>query len=115
MFQISEVLKKVPFFQSLGRDGIDFIIERLKFKVFENEDAVCRAGDGQSCRFSWRGGCRITLSCTPPVRARGLPGSTEPRAVHLAANASEQMLQCALHPSCRVAMSLEHSWDLLAH
>ena len=28
MFQIAEVLKKVPFFQTLGRDGIDFIVER---------------------------------------------------------------------------------------
>lgn len=45
MFQISEVLKKVPFFRTLGRDGIGFIVERLKFKPFENDEVICKAGD----------------------------------------------------------------------
>ncbi len=45
MFQISEVLKQVPFFRALGRDGIEFIVERLKFKPFEAEEAICRIGD----------------------------------------------------------------------
>lgn len=45
MFQISEVLKRVPFFQSLQRDGIDFIVERLKFKPFNGNEAICEAGD----------------------------------------------------------------------
>ncbi len=45
MFQISEVLKKVPFFRSLGKDGIDFIVERLKFKPFEADEVICKIGD----------------------------------------------------------------------
>ena len=45
MFQISEVLKKVPFFQTLGRDGIDFIVERLKFKPYDANEVICQAGD----------------------------------------------------------------------
>ena len=45
MFQISEVLRKVPFFQTLGKDGIDFIVERLKFKPFEGNELICKAGD----------------------------------------------------------------------
>ena len=45
MFQISEVLKRVPFFQTLGRDGIDFIVERLKFKPFDGNALICKSGD----------------------------------------------------------------------
>ncbi len=45
MFQISEVLKKVPFFRTLGKDGIDFIVERLKFKPFDEEEVICQIGD----------------------------------------------------------------------
>lgn len=45
MFQISEVLKKVPFFQALGRDGIDFIVERLKFKPYDANEVICQSGD----------------------------------------------------------------------
>ncbi len=45
MFQISEVLREVSFFQTLGKDGIDFIIERLKFKPFEANEAICQIGD----------------------------------------------------------------------
>lgn len=45
MFQISEVLKKVPFFRTLGKDGIDFIVERLKFKPFDENEKICTIGD----------------------------------------------------------------------
>ena len=45
MFQISEVLKKVPFFRSLGKDGISFIVERLKFKPFDSDEVICKIGD----------------------------------------------------------------------
>ena len=45
MFQISEVLKKVPFFRSLGKDGISFIVERLKFKPFDSDELICKIGD----------------------------------------------------------------------
>lgn len=45
MFQISEVLKKVPFFRTLGKDGIGFVVERLKFKPFGNDEVICKAGD----------------------------------------------------------------------
>lgn len=45
MFQISEVLKKVPFFRTLGKDGIDFIVERLKFKPFDANQTICKIGD----------------------------------------------------------------------
>ena len=45
MFQISEVLKKVPFFRSLGKDGISFIVERLKFKPFDADELICKIGD----------------------------------------------------------------------
>ena len=45
MFQISEVLKKVPFFRTLGKGGIDFIVERLKFKPFDGDEVICKTGD----------------------------------------------------------------------
>lgn len=45
MFQISEVLKKVPFFRTLGKEGIDFIVERLKFKPYEANETICKIGD----------------------------------------------------------------------
>lgn len=45
MFQISETLKKVPFFRTLGKDGIDFIVEKLKFKPFEANETICKIGD----------------------------------------------------------------------
>ncbi len=45
MFQISEVLKKVPFFRTLGKDGIDFIVERLKFRAFEENEVIVKVGD----------------------------------------------------------------------
>ncbi len=45
MFQISQVLKRVPFFEKLDKEGIDFIVERLKFKPFDQEEVICRIGD----------------------------------------------------------------------
>jgi CRP-like cAMP-binding protein/CheY-like chemotaxis protein len=45
MFQISEVLKKVPFFRSLAKDGISFVVERLKFKPFDANEIICKIGD----------------------------------------------------------------------
>ncbi len=45
MIQIGEILKEVPFFRSLGRDSIDFITERLKFKQFKAESMICKVGD----------------------------------------------------------------------
>ncbi len=45
MIQIGEILKQVPFFRSLGRDSIDFITERLKFKQFKTNTTICKTGD----------------------------------------------------------------------
>ncbi len=45
MFHISEVLKKVPFFRTLGKEGIDFVVERLKFKPFDENEVICQIGD----------------------------------------------------------------------
>ncbi len=45
MFQISQVLKRVPFFEALDKEGIDFIVERLKFKPFDQNEVICRIGD----------------------------------------------------------------------
>ncbi|MBX7151527.1 cyclic nucleotide-binding domain-containing protein [bacterium] len=45
MIQIGEILKEVPFFRSLGRDSIDFITEKLKFKQFKTNSTICKIGD----------------------------------------------------------------------
>jgi CRP-like cAMP-binding protein len=45
MIQIGEILKQVPFFRSLGRDSIDFITEKLKFKQFKASSTICKIGD----------------------------------------------------------------------
>lgn len=45
MIQIGEILKEVPFFRNLGRDSIDFITERLKFKQFKANSTICKTGD----------------------------------------------------------------------
>ncbi len=45
MFQITEVLKKVPFFRTLSKDGLSFIVERLRFKPFDANQVICRIGD----------------------------------------------------------------------
>ncbi len=51
MFQISEVLKKVPFFRTLGKDSIDFIVEKLKFKHFNEGDTVVAIGEPGDCMY----------------------------------------------------------------
>ena len=51
MFQISEVLKKVPFFRSLAKDGISFVVERLKFKPFDANEIICKIGDPGNKRW----------------------------------------------------------------
>jgi CRP-like cAMP-binding protein/CheY-like chemotaxis protein len=45
MIQIGEILKNVPFFRSLGRDSIDYITEKLKFKQFKANTVICKVGD----------------------------------------------------------------------
>jgi len=45
MIQIGDILKEVPFFRSLGRDSIDFITEKLKFKQFKSNSPICKIGD----------------------------------------------------------------------
>ncbi|RMH64837.1 MAG: response regulator [Calditrichaeota bacterium] len=45
MIQIGKILKKVPIFKMLGKESIDFIVERLKFKTFEEGENICKIGD----------------------------------------------------------------------
>ncbi|HHM01500.1 MAG TPA: cyclic nucleotide-binding domain-containing protein [Caldithrix abyssi] len=45
MIQIGKILKKVPIFKMLGKESIDFIVERLKFKTFEKGENICEIGD----------------------------------------------------------------------
>jgi len=45
MIQIGKILKQVPIFRMLGKESIDFIVERLKFKTFSASDTICKIGD----------------------------------------------------------------------
>lgn len=45
MLQVNDILKKVPFFQTIGNDSIDFIVNRLKSHKFENGVDVVKIGD----------------------------------------------------------------------
>jgi len=45
MIQIGKILKQVPIFRMLGKDSIDFIVERLKFKTFSGKETICKIGD----------------------------------------------------------------------
>jgi len=45
MIQLSKILKSVPIFHTLGKESIDFIIQRLKFKTFGPNETVCKIGD----------------------------------------------------------------------
>lgn len=45
MIQLSKILKQVPLFHALGKESIDFIIQRLKFKTFGANETVCKIGD----------------------------------------------------------------------
>ena len=40
MIQISKILKEVPIFKMLGKESIDFIVERLKFKTFDKDELI---------------------------------------------------------------------------
>ena len=66
MFQISEVLKKVPFFQDMDRTGIDFVIENLKFKPFGNSEVICQAGDpGDKMYIIINGKVKVVVKAEP--------------------------------------------------
>jgi CheY-like chemotaxis protein len=45
MIQISKILQSVPIFKMLGKESINFIVERLKFKTFDSEETICKVGD----------------------------------------------------------------------
>lgn len=45
MIQIGKILKQVPIFRMLGKESIDFIVERLKFKTFSADETICKVGD----------------------------------------------------------------------
>ncbi|HGY56755.1 MAG TPA: cyclic nucleotide-binding domain-containing protein [Caldithrix abyssi] len=45
MIQIGKILKQVPIFRMLGKDSINFIVERLKFKTFNADETICKIGD----------------------------------------------------------------------
>jgi CRP-like cAMP-binding protein len=51
MLQVNQVLKKVPFFQTLGKESMDFIVDRLKFHSFENGVDVVKIGDPGDTMF----------------------------------------------------------------
>ncbi len=51
MIQIGKILKQVPIFRMLGKESIDFIVERLKFKAYENNATVCKVGDPGDIMF----------------------------------------------------------------
>ena len=45
MIQISKILQSVPIFTMLGKESINFIVERLKFKTFDSKNTICKVGD----------------------------------------------------------------------
>jgi CRP-like cAMP-binding protein/CheY-like chemotaxis protein len=45
MIQIGKILKKVPIFRMLGKESIDFIVERLKFRTMVDSEVICKVGD----------------------------------------------------------------------
>jgi CRP-like cAMP-binding protein/galactitol-specific phosphotransferase system IIB component len=45
MIQISKILHNVPIFRMLGKESIDFIVERLKFKTYDANHNICKIGD----------------------------------------------------------------------
>jgi CRP-like cAMP-binding protein/CheY-like chemotaxis protein len=62
MIQISKILKQVPIFKMLSKESIDFIVERLKFKSFENNETVCNIGDpGDTMFIIITGGVNICI------------------------------------------------------
>ena len=62
MIQISKILKQVPIFRMLGKESIDFIVERLKFKTYEADDTICKTGDpGDIMYIIINGGVKICI------------------------------------------------------
>ncbi len=51
MIQISKIIQKVPIFRMLGKESIDFIVERLKFKSFDENYSICKIGDPGDTMF----------------------------------------------------------------
>ena len=45
MIQISKILQSVPIFRTLGKESIDFIVEKLKFKTFDKGQTIVKVGD----------------------------------------------------------------------
>jgi CRP-like cAMP-binding protein len=45
MIQISKILKKVPIFKMLGKESINFIVDKLKLSAFESGATIFKAGD----------------------------------------------------------------------
>ena len=45
MIQISKILHDVPIFRMLGKESINFIVERLKFKTYDDNQTICKIGD----------------------------------------------------------------------
>ncbi len=45
MFEISDVIKKVPFFKPLDRDAVNEIVDLLQYKSFRPGEIVCHAGE----------------------------------------------------------------------
>lgn len=66
MFQISEILRKVPFFQNLEKEGIDYIVERLKFKPYEQDETICQSGDpGDKMYIIINGKVKVVVRAEP--------------------------------------------------
>jgi CRP-like cAMP-binding protein/CheY-like chemotaxis protein len=62
MIQISKIIKQVPIFRMLGKESIDFIIERLKFKSYESDETICKIGDpGDTMYIIISGGVKICI------------------------------------------------------
>ena len=63
MIQISKILQNVPIFRMLGKDSIDFIVERLKFKTFDGNQTICKIGDpGDTMYIIISGGVDIIIN-----------------------------------------------------
>jgi CheY-like chemotaxis protein len=62
MIQISKILKQVSIFRMLGKESIDFIVERLKFKTYEADEIICKTGDpGDTMFIIINGGVKICI------------------------------------------------------
>jgi CheY-like chemotaxis protein len=62
MIQISKILKQVSIFRMLGKESIDFIVERLKFKTYESDEIICKTGDpGDTMFIIINGGVKICI------------------------------------------------------